>query len=281
MTTILGIDAGNYEVKVVSEKGTDRFRSIIGGYRERRIVTKHGDDDMVWEWSGHRAGKGFAGTLALNESRHRGSLMGTTKAHEDAYLRIMLAIHRNTDDKIVRVMVGQPLGGAADRERIKESLTGRHAVTVNDVTKTFFIDKVEVGMEGCTAFWSSPEAGLIRVIDVGSGTVNLITLRDKRYVDVESFTLPYGMETEVEGPADPYQLARGFCIEARKLWDANDTVWVVGGSAEVVHPFVVEYFKNARVIAPHIRIGDVSQLVSPVFANAAGLFNIGKGVFKP
>lgn len=284
MVATLGIDAGNYDVKVVSSKGTDRFRSAVGEYRERRIIEKHGDDDMVWEWSGHKGtqkhpNKGFAGTLALAESRHYGSLMGTTKAHEEAYLRVMLAIFRNTDDKFVRVVVGQPLAGAADKEAMKAALKGRQQVTVNGVTKSFIIDAVEVAMEGCTAFWSAPEPGLIRVVDVGSGTVNLITLNNKRFVDRESSTLSHGTETELDGEVDPVSLSRSIGIHARKQWDKQDTVWVVGGSAEVVQPFLTEFFPNARLLQPHVRIGESTQMVSPAYANAAGLYNIGKVAF--
>ncbi|PAE09665.1 hypothetical protein CHI02_24150, partial [Niallia circulans] len=84
-------DAGNSEVKTVSAHGVDRFPSAIGEYRERNIKEKHGKDDIVYEYEGR---KGFAGTLALYESEYGGAIMGESKAHLDAKLRVLIALHR-------------------------------------------------------------------------------------------------------------------------------------------------------------------------------------------
>ncbi|HZK02003.1 MAG TPA: hypothetical protein VFC96_03980, partial [Anaerovoracaceae bacterium] len=59
---IIGVDAGNYQVKVVSHKGVDIFPSDIGEYRERNLEQKFSANDMAIEYQGK---KYFAGTLAL------------------------------------------------------------------------------------------------------------------------------------------------------------------------------------------------------------------------
>jgi plasmid segregation protein ParM len=65
----LGIDAGNYKVKICGERGLMDFISSIGEAREIKLHQNHGQDDMVFEYEGDT---GFAGSLALYESEFSG-----------------------------------------------------------------------------------------------------------------------------------------------------------------------------------------------------------------
>jgi len=211
---IVGIDPGNEEVKFASRFGVGKFYSAIGEYRNRHIESSHGKDDMIFEFNGR---KGFAGTLALAESEFGGSLMGDSKAHADTKLRVLLALHQLSTTTF-QIIVGQPIIKhiPLEKERIKNMLLGSHDLTLNGVKKTIKINCVEVAAEAGAAFWSNPQTGLVRIIDAGSATVNCASLIDGRYIDKDSFTIPFGCNTTKSH--DLNAMVRGIVAQTSKKW---------------------------------------------------------------
>lgn len=268
---IIGVDAGNYEVKIAHQKGVNRFPSDIGEYRERNLKQEFSKDDMV---VAHEGKKYFAGTLAKYESEFNARIMGDSKAHADAKLRILIALHRVGYD-VYKIIVGQPIEKHTDYEKdqIKNMLLGGHSLIVNGSKKEFFISRVEVAAEGGSAFWASPEGGLIRIIDVGSGTINLATLRDMRYIDKDSFSIRMGVNTTKAKNFEA--LARIIAAEAGKKWDYEDNVKIVGGVARNILPYLQKYFPCAGLIYPALN----GVALAPVFGNAVGFYKIGVGVY--
>jgi plasmid segregation protein ParM len=262
---IAGIDAGNYAVKVASPYGLDTFPSAIGEYRERNLVNTHGDD-IVFEYGGR---KGFAGTLAELESEFGGAIMGDSKAHDDAKLRVLIALHRiaTSDSESFKIVVGQPISKhtPAEKNAIRGMLIGRHEIAVNDQRKLIEIADVKVSAEGGAAFWSVPREGIVRIVDVGSATVNCASLRNYRFVDRESFTLPFGMNTV--RTHDFGELARGIATHTSKKWHPQDFVLLVGGVARELTPYLRKYYPQAT---PH---------ENPRFANALGFQAIARAVY--
>lgn len=268
---IVGVDAGNYQVKVVSQNGVDIFPSDLGEYRERNLEQKFSSNDMVVEYKNR---KFFAGTLAQYESEFTGSMMGESKAHEDCKLRVLIALHRAGCDSY-KIVVGQPIGQHTreEKEKIKKMLFGYHSISVNGVRRNFIIERVEVAAEGGAAFWSCPESGLVRVIDIGSGTVNCATLHDRRYIDKDSFTILIGANTT---KTQNYLLmARAIATHVYKKWNPNDVVKLAGGPARDLFPFLQEYFTRISLIAPSVGGG----MLDPVFANAVGFYKIGAEIY--
>lgn len=275
----IGIDAGNYEVKVVGGRGPMRFLSLIGEHRDRKIHSVHGDCDMEWEYEGHLLKRGFAGTLAQFESELAVPMFGESKFHEDAKLRTLLAIHRYADSGQVQVVVGQPISThGRDKLGMKADLLGKHSLKLNGVTKTFQIVEAEVAIEGGASFWNKEQMGTVRIIDVGSGTVNYVTLRDKRYQDRESGTLPFGVES-LKSAGLP-AVARRIGQELAHRWGKEDPVRLVGGSAEAIEPLLQAYFPQAAAYFPTIHMNGTIQRVNPVYANAAGFYDMGRLLFK-
>ncbi|ADU30963.1 ParM/StbA family protein [Evansella cellulosilytica] len=223
---IVGFDWGNRFAKIMCELGIAKFSSAIGEYWDRNLENVHGEDDMIFEY---RNRKGFAGSLAENESDFGSSIMGDSKAHEDALIRLLLGLHRCGDNLHFKIVVGQPISKHNPEEKtaIKQMIKGKHTITVNGITKTFWIDECEVAAEGGAAFWSAPVDGKLRIIDVGSGTVNCASLNNKRYINKDSFTLPFGMETI--RTSDLNELARGIYSHTSKRWNTSDHVLLVGG----------------------------------------------------
>jgi plasmid segregation protein ParM len=270
---IIGIDAGNNEVKVAGPLGLDRFLSSIGEFRERNMKEVHGKDDIIFEYLER---KGFAGSLAKAESEFSGSLMGDSKAHDDAKLRVLIALHRYSQTtNTFQLVVGQPISKHLDIEklRIKEMLKGYHEISVNGIKKDFMITNVEVAAEGGTAFWSRPVDGHIHLIDVGSGTVNCATLNNKRYIDKDSFTLPFGMNTVRTN--DLSEMARGIVTQTSKKWDRNDQVFLIGGAASLLLPHMQKFYKHSSTLNP---IFDGKEH-DPIFANAIGFYRIGTAIY--
>jgi plasmid segregation protein ParM len=250
------------------------FPSAIGEYRDRNITDTHGADDIVFEYNGR---KGFAGTLAELESEFSGSIMGDTKAHDDAKLRILIACHRMTQEfsPTFRLVVGQPIAKhvPGEKEAIREMLIGEHEVVVNSKRKFITIEDVRVAAEGGAAFWSAPRNGLVRLIDVGSATVNCATLKNCRYVDRDSFTLPFGVNTVKSN--DLTALARGIVTHTSKKWQSQDFVYVLGGIAETLTGYLREYYPSATELIPTFD-GEPQR---PIFANAIGFYQIARGVY--
>lgn len=268
---IVGVDAGNNEIKVVGETGYIRLLSNIGEYRERRLNQSHGLDDITFEFKGRR---GFAGTLAKFESEFNGSIMGDTKAHEDTLIRVLLGLHKYGGDRF-KIVVGQPISShiKEEKDQIKLMLKGTHEIMINGKHKQIEIHEAEVAAEGGAAFWSQPIPGVCRVVDVGSGTVNGASLIDGRYLDRDSFTLKFGMNSTLS--TDKRALVRGIVAESLKKWDRKDTVLVTGGVAKEVTLLLKETFPNSVTITPEIN----GVFFEPVYGNAVGFYKIGRRLY--
>lgn len=281
MTQIMGIDAGNYETKVIHAKGYDVFLSAIGEWRPRTAGEEHSKQDMVFEIiNKYDHFKGFAGPLANVESEYGGTVFGLTKNHQDARIRVLLAIWRNLIEDKVSIVVGQPYKGHTDEEKneIINSLKGDHTVIVNGVRKDFTIEDIKVGIEGAMAFISYPYTGPVNVIDVGSGTVNCIHFLNKRIVDRKCDTLPFGSETSKNG-TNFEAMANGIFKNMSAVWDRNHPTFVCGGCAETIIEPLRKYYPLAKVMRPKVDIDGIKIQIDPKFANAVGMYNVGVKVF--
>lgn len=268
---ILGIDAGNFETKVCNGVEVFGFLSDIGEYRERKLKDSFGKDDMVWEYKGE---KGFAGTLARFESEFGGTIKGKTKAHKDAILRILIAIHKFGSENN-KVIIGQPIESHYDeeKEKIKLQLLGEHKLKLNGKEKVFKIERVEVAPEGPSAILSNPVNGLVRIIDIGSGTTNFGTLYNLRKVDKDSFTEQIG--TEITKNKDPKEMANKIIRIISGTWDLMDQIFLTGGGAERIYPHLKEHLINCKVLRP--RLGN--KVVQTKYGNCIGFYTIAKGLF--
>lgn len=282
---ILGIDAGNHMAKVAGEYGIDSYRTAICEWFERDIVEMHGADDMEFEINDR---KGFAGTIAVYEDEFGGgSMFGDSKAHADTLIRVLLAIYRYIKKycpgvENVSLVTGQRIISHKDAEKKKiiEMLKGTHEFTVNGEWQRIHIHDVAVGAEGSGAYWASPEVKTVRIIDVGSGTVNCATVVDKRYINNASDTFNFGMET-VNNKDDLASVARGIVRGTTKLkWGKNDTVLICGGIAKDILPFIADHYSSADLLQPLLKNGSNVTVADPVYSNAIGFYNLARKAFK-
>lgn len=283
---ILGIDPGNHRVKVCGSFGVLDFSAALGEWRDRRMKQSFGYDDMEFEIDGRL---GFAGTLAEMESDWGKTRKGDSKAHEDAKIRVLLALHRYAHEDSYRIVVGQPIGGffPAEKDKIKSMLIGHHQTTVNGVSRHFRIERVEVCPEGATAALASPQEGMRRVIEIGSGTVNFATVIGARdgngklrvkYVDRDSWSVARGMENTASSHAD---MARGIANEALQRWKQTDSIDIAGCAAEMMQQHLAKFFHSSRILRPTVAFknGDEPHLPLCAYANAVGFYEIAKGIY--
>lgn len=272
MACLMGIDAGNYETKVCTTEGVNCFPSDIGEYRERKLNDSFSKDDIVWEYNNE---KGFGGTLAKFESEFGGTIKGKTKANSDAILRVLIAIHKYGKENN-KIIIGQPIDSHYDQEKdkLKQALKGEHIIKVNGIEKHIIIERVEIAPEGPSALLSNPTNGLIRVIDIGSGTTNFATLYNLKRIDKDSFTKRLG--TEITKNKDPKEMAKHIFRITSATWDPFDEIYLTGGGADKISQHINEYLPNCKVLKPRIN----NSLLHTKFANVIGFYNIAKGLFK-
>lgn len=274
----LGIDAGNFKVKICGELGLMDFISAIGEARQINLQQIHGQDDMYFEYQGET---GFAGSLALYESEFGGSLMGDSKAHTDTKLRVLIGIHRyvtmySIEEKEFDIVVGQPISkhNIDEKTKIKEMLKGWHTIVVNGVEKSFHIRNVECAAEGVSSFWSNPSSGLVRILDIGSGTVNYSTVYESKFIDKDSGTLPFGVNTNKTNNLQA--LSRGIATHTLKKWNSQDKTFVVGGIAETILPHLKGYFANVEILRPIYN----QQFANPIYANAIAFYIVAVNIYE-
>lgn len=274
MNITQGIDAGGSNIKVCDSSGIKKFVSLIGEYRDLKIG-KLGPEDMVVEYEGK---KYLSGPIVETECEHGGSMKGDTKAHFDAKLRILIAIHQTMQVSVEerRLVVGQPIGTHIDTEKakIRSMLKNKHEITINGVKRSVYITDIEVAPEGAAAGLADPKQGWVRYIDLGSGTVNFGTTKDLKYVDRDSFTERYGAETTNSSDAVAY--ARKICMRALEKWKPEDYVRIVGGDATRIHPYITEYFPKAEILYPKYN----GQHLDPIFGNVVAFYEIAKRIYR-
>lgn len=253
---IVAVDAGGYQTKFYDGVKVEVFPSLIGyDWRERKLSSKYGSYDYEFEYRGI---KGFAGTLAQYESDCVDSRKGDTKAHDDARLRVLIALHQFGNGSRYKLVVGQPIGKHTEQEKkkIKSMLLGTHLLKINHVEKEIVIDRVEVAAEGVAAGLLIGSLDLIRIIDIGSGTVNYGTMINRKFNDKGSFTLATGMETTLT--TDYIAFTRQIALRAiQGGWQPSDKVYLVGGGADKVISYITDYFPLAKLASNDVIVANV------------------------
>ncbi|MEE6450549.1 ParM/StbA family protein [Gottfriedia acidiceleris] len=255
----IGVDPGNKEIKVAAANGAIAFNSCLGEWRERKLTSSFSENDMEIEWRGKRY---FLGDLAENESRFKLQANGISKVHDEGVLRVLIALYQFESD-VFDITVSQPIKGHTDRlkEKFKAMLLGNHELIVNGRRKEFYIENVGVSAEGAVAYFTTEKEYLTRIIDIGSGTINGATIKNGKFIDLESFTIQGGMND-----GDPALIADVIHSKLKGLWSEDDSMHLIGGGAESVSKHL--NFPGSFVHYPFEN--------EPKFANAIGLYLLGE-----
>lgn len=238
----IGIDTGRNSTKVVSNT-TTTFPSIVGTARNLRLenaadyrVTIGGDSYFV----GHLA----------NESYDRREMASESKIHQETRILFLTAVALAGYTNPV-ITTGLPVAQHTPETKalLNALVRGKHTIKVNNnPAKVFSVESIQVVPEGAGAWWDAvlDNQGYIanhsllhqpvtRILDLGSRTVNYLTLLSGKYLDRGSGTLNYGcMELE---NIDPELLARRILADLTRRWPdmtPNDTLFLTGGGALVM-----------------------------------------------
>lgn len=266
MANVIGLDIGRSGVKAYTGTSMFHFPSIVGEGVVRKLNSHYGEGSFEVHFGGEHY---FIGDLAADESDFPRQMLTDSKAHEDTRLLALCAICRaGLSD--ATVITGLPVVQHDDenKRKIRELLIGDRAglwdITVNGERRVIRITDVKVAVEGGGAFWSAPENGLVRIIDAGSKTINYVTMRDTRYNNRESGTLPFGFSTVASD--NPREMAKRIAGNlGGRNWKADDTVLVCGGRArELAELLSSEFFPKS------------APMPNALFANAIGFYNAGR-----
>lgn len=281
---VLGIDAGNYKIKTVAKYGSHTFSSAICDWFQRDIEETFGDD-LEFEIDGRL---GYMGDIAKHEDTFGGEIMySDSKAHDDSKVKVLISIHGylkhyNIQCHNVSIIVGQPIGqhNQKEKEFIQDMLKGYHECKINGIQYSIRINDIRVAGEGSGAFWSSPTEGKIRIIDLGSGTCNMVSIIDKKVINTSSTSLNFGVETG-KNKRDFESMARGIIRGATRLqWKKEDKLLIIGGVANEILPYIKSHFIDADVMIPILRCNNENIAVNPTYANAVGFYNIARGIYE-
>lgn len=277
---ILGFDGGNDNIKIYGKKGIMKYTSLIGEYRDRNLRSSYSEFDIEFEYNNM---KGFAGTLAEKESQYATTRKGSTKAHDEFLIRLLIGLSMYSDANEFKVAVGQPIIKMSEDVKMRSLIEGKHEIIVNGKLRELHIADVLVGPEGGVAYYSNEKQGKVRIIDLGSGTVNLATLEDGVYIDKESTTIGTGMKTSLTSNVlGMSQMIVNECMSFG--WSEEDSVYICGGAAEQFIKYLQQFFVNCDLLKPKAKIREgrsykIKEL-SPIYANAVGLYEAGKLVFE-
>lgn len=264
---MIGIDVGRASVKVSGERDFT-FPSVVGEARELRLGDG-GDYRVTIDGQAY-----FVGALAEESFSRREMATESKVTPETAVLFLTaLALAGGGD-----VTTGLPVAhhspeGKAAFERL---LWGKHQVIVNGTASIVNVERLVIVPEGAASFWGmvlNDEGKIIRpdltskrvrVLDLGSRTVNYVTLVNGKYLDRESGTLGYGC-LELDHVGDQHFTRRVIGDLAKALSDLRPTdhFLLTGGGATRLGGYFRRDYPNSETVP------------DPLFANAIGYRKLG------
>ena len=197
MLTIISIDTGRANTKVIAPNMSIQFPSIVSEWYERTL-SKGGDYEL--ELNGH---KYFAGELA-REGYCRTINASRSKIHEEMRLLFVTALATVNPPGETIIVTGVPVDQHQEdiKREIRQYLRGSHEGSINGRPFKFYVKALEICPEGASAYWDyvlddkgsivKDTSGTYRIVDIGSKTINVATIINQRYLNRESFTLDYG-----------------------------------------------------------------------------------------
>jgi plasmid segregation protein ParM len=284
---VIGIDIGRNRVKGVSSIGRVDFPSVVGEWQQRNLATG-GDYEITVDEK-----KVFIGDLAIRESYCQREMATETKIHQESKILFLAALALLAKDgEPMNVVTGLPVAQhtTTGKNKFKKLLEGTHSVVINGKRKNIIINDIGIVPEAGGAYWHTVlnEGGevsnsfiarkKVRIVDVGSRTINFCTIDRREYIDRDSGTLPYGiielMNADKASRDDIMNIseeakehfARRIAGDLSKKWlnyvPDNDLVLLTGGGSILLQQYLQQHFM-------------VNNLIDTVYANAEGFFKMG------
>ena len=262
---MIGIDIGRNQVKAYSQDFRVKFPSRVGEWRQRRL---NSGGDYELEYNGK---KYFIGDLA-EESYTVREMATESKLHDETKLLFITVLALYSKD--TNITIGLPVSQhvAENKQRFISMLQGRHVIGLNNAPGSVYnVLGIGVVPESAGVFWNevlnnrgeviNDIKDHIRIIDIGSHTINYCTIRDRKYIDKDSGTLNYGIY-ELENTDQKEQFTRKIVADLSKVWLKQYPVLIAGGGGLLLFDYLKNHF-------------DCRLVDDPIFANVKGFYKMG------
>jgi plasmid segregation protein ParM len=270
----VGIDSGRNATKVAAER-IFSFPSRIGTARQLQLES--GLDYEV-EINGD---KYFVGWLA-EEALDRRGVVGESKFLKEMKICFLTALAlANCPGKRNYITTGLPVSQHTPQDKLLliSLLKGQYRVRIGGKETELNISNINAVPEGAGAWWDAIlndygrvaepallQQPVVRIIDLGSRTINYLTLNEGRFVDRLSGTLNYGC-LELDHPAnDPEKFAQRIKADLMQKWlevRPSELTFLTGGGALVMEETLARLLPNTTIAT------------DPVTANARGYKKLG------
>lgn len=286
MPQFISPDVGRRLTKIISGSQQASFRSAVGEWRDLRLESQR---DYEVEINGV---KYFVGDLAT-ESHFCRDMTTESKIHIETKVLFLTALALLAKEDKLIVTTGLPVKQHTEKikRQLSELLCGTHSISINgEPPKTLHVENIGIVAEGIGFYWDElldsegaiqnkwlSTQPVVRVIDIGSRTINLGTViytpEGKRlYLDRESNTLNYGyiaLESANSDPDDKVfeDFTRRIVADASRVWltynPAKDVVVLGGGGVITLGALLKEHYPISLVTK------------DPLFGNASGFAKMG------
>lgn len=251
---IISADMGRSESKFFTNNNTKlKFKSVVGEWHQRNLNTE-GNYDVNINGVNY-----FIGDLALRESYLPREMTTESKIHEETLLLFVTGIALLAQQEDIIISTGLPINmfNPKVRDDLVTLLKGKYIVTFAGYkSKQFYINQIIVCPEsGGTYFYEvkkRPELkyGKVRVINVGSRTINYCTIQDGNFVNKDSGTLLYGSIQLKNSKANLQEFARKIFADLSSRWhdyEENEIVIISGGGIIILGEYLKQHFKRVIV----------------------------------
>ena len=230
---IVAIDVGRSAVKVISGGNETYFPSKVGEARDMDIGE---NGDYVVTVNGQDF---FVGDMSM-ESYTQREMATKAKMHDESKILFATGLATVVYDPVVYVTTGLPIDlHGQHKAAMANFLQGQYHVTLNGVEKSFLVKEVGIIPEGAGIYWRlqnfDKKSNTIRVLNLGSRTINALTVKKGRFWDKESVCLDWGM-FEMDVARDSLTMKEQFARKIRgdisKAWLSyrqDSDIVVIGG----------------------------------------------------
>lgn len=254
MQQIVAIDTGRATTKVATHNKQLSFKSIVGDWQVRNL-------SFEGEWEVEiNSEKYFISDLAESESIAARKMTTKSKIHLESKVCILSALAMVAEEEYPHIFLGVPVDQFNQEIKMEmlNLLKGEYYVKINGQLKHLFIDDITICPEGAGTFHYSLakypflENSKVRILDIGSRTVNMVVVNNKKFISRDSGTLNYGALMLEETSLTQEQLSMKIIADLSKKWmeydQKSDVFLLTGGGSTLLEKWLKPNFSSCKLV---------------------------------